>query len=196
MDPFVSSCGNTYILITVDYVSKWVEAVALPNNEARSMVAFLKKNIFTRFGTPRAIISDEGHIFATNLLTLYLENELSKKLDDALWAYRTTYKTPIKISPYQLVFRKVCHLTGELDHKTMWTLKKLNLDGDVAANLKMEHLNELDEFWYHAYASLSLYKEKMKYLHDKCIWNKELKVGHLVLLFNSSLRIFPGILKS
>ncbi|XP_070017665.1 uncharacterized protein [Nicotiana sylvestris] len=63
MGPFVSSCGNTYILVVVDYVSKWVEFVALPNNEARSVVAFLKKNIFTRFGTPRAIISDGSSYF-------------------------------------------------------------------------------------------------------------------------------------
>ncbi|XP_070052809.1 uncharacterized protein [Nicotiana tomentosiformis] len=49
MGPFVSSCGNTYILVAVDYISRWVEAVALPNNEARSVVAFLKKNIFTSF---------------------------------------------------------------------------------------------------------------------------------------------------
>lgn len=59
----MSSCGNTYILVVMDYVSKWVEVVALPNNKARSVVAFLKKNIFTRFGTPRAIISDGGSDF-------------------------------------------------------------------------------------------------------------------------------------
>uniref|UniRef100_A0A1U7WE60 Uncharacterized protein LOC104226617 n=2 Tax=Nicotiana sylvestris TaxID=4096 RepID=A0A1U7WE60_NICSY len=56
--PFMSSYGNTYILVAVDYVSKWVESVALPKNEARSVVTFLKKNIFTKFGTLRAIISD------------------------------------------------------------------------------------------------------------------------------------------
>ncbi|XP_070012977.1 uncharacterized protein [Nicotiana sylvestris] len=63
MGPFVSSCGNTYILVVVDYVSKWVEDVALHNNEARSVAAFLKKNIFTSFDTPRAIISDGGSHF-------------------------------------------------------------------------------------------------------------------------------------
>ncbi|XP_070054172.1 uncharacterized protein [Nicotiana tomentosiformis] len=53
MGPFISSCGNTYILVAVNYVSMWVEAVSLPNNEALSVVAFLKNNMFTRFGTPR-----------------------------------------------------------------------------------------------------------------------------------------------
>ncbi|XP_070056104.1 uncharacterized protein [Nicotiana tomentosiformis] len=61
--PFVSSSGNTYILVAVDYIFKWVEAIALPNIEAICVVAFLKKNIFTRFGTLRAIISDMGSHF-------------------------------------------------------------------------------------------------------------------------------------
>nr|XP_009792031.1 PREDICTED: uncharacterized protein LOC104239173 [Nicotiana sylvestris] len=77
----------------------------------------------------------------------------------------------------------------------MSALKKLNLDWDVATNLRVVHLNELDKFRYHTYASSSLYKEKMKYLHDKYIWKKEFKMGDLVLLFNSRLRMFPGKLK-
>ncbi|XP_015164084.1 uncharacterized protein [Solanum tuberosum] len=63
MGPFVSSFGNKYILVAVDYVCKWVEAVALPNNEGKSVVQFLKCYIFARFGTPRAIISDRGSHF-------------------------------------------------------------------------------------------------------------------------------------
>ncbi|XP_070014395.1 uncharacterized protein LOC142175142 [Nicotiana tabacum] len=60
MGPFVISFGNKYILVAVDYVSKWEKAVALPTNDARVVVGFLKKKIFTRFGTPRAIISGGG----------------------------------------------------------------------------------------------------------------------------------------
>ena len=62
MGPFPSSFGNKYILVAIDYMSKWVEAQALPTNDARVVVRFLKK-LFSRFGTPRAIISDRGTHF-------------------------------------------------------------------------------------------------------------------------------------
>ena len=62
------SYGNEYILVAVDYVSKWVEIVALPTNGARVVIKFLKKHIFTRFGTPRALISDGGKHFCNNQL--------------------------------------------------------------------------------------------------------------------------------
>nr|XP_009802810.1 PREDICTED: uncharacterized protein LOC104248278 [Nicotiana sylvestris] len=78
----------------------------------------------------------------------------------------------------------------------MWDLKKLNLEWDVAANLRVRQLNELDEFWYHAYTSSSLYKEKMKYLHDKYIRNMDFKEGDLLLLFNSRILMFSGKLRS
>nr|GFC23565.1 reverse transcriptase domain-containing protein [Tanacetum cinerariifolium] len=62
MGPFPSSKGNKYILVAVDYLSKWVEAKALPTNDARVAVKFLK-SLFSRFGTPKAIISDRGTHF-------------------------------------------------------------------------------------------------------------------------------------
>ena len=70
MGPFPPSFGNLYILFAVDYVSKWVEAIATPKNDVRTVTKLLHKNIFTRFGAPRAIVSDEGshfcnHVFAS-----------------------------------------------------------------------------------------------------------------------------------
>ncbi|XP_070015699.1 uncharacterized protein [Nicotiana sylvestris] len=65
---FPPSRGNKYILLAVDYVLKWVEAIALPMNDSMVVAAFVKKNIFSRFGTPRALISDEGTHFCNRLL--------------------------------------------------------------------------------------------------------------------------------
>ncbi|GJS25750.1 reverse transcriptase domain-containing protein [Tanacetum coccineum] len=166
MGPFPSSKGNKYILVAVDYLSKWVEAKALPTNDARVVCKFLK-SLFARFGAPRAIISDRGTHFCNDqfakvmlkygvthrLSTAYhpqtsgqvevsnrglkriLERTVgenraswSDKLDDALWAFRTAYKTPIGCTPYKLVYGKACHLPIELEHKAYWALKYANFD--------------------------------------------------------------------
>ena len=63
MGPFASSHGMNYIILAVDYMSKWVEVIAFVNNEGKSVTAFLKKNIFSRFGTPRVVISNGGSHF-------------------------------------------------------------------------------------------------------------------------------------
>ncbi|GJZ83735.1 reverse transcriptase domain-containing protein, partial [Tanacetum coccineum] len=134
MGSFPSSRGNKYILIAVDYLSKWVEAKALPTNDARVVVKFLK-SLFVRFSTPRAIISDrETHFcndkFAKVMSKTVRENRISwsDRLDDALWAFRTAYKTPIGCTPYKLVYGKSCHLPIELEHRAYWALKHANFD--------------------------------------------------------------------
>nr|GEY68350.1 reverse transcriptase domain-containing protein [Tanacetum cinerariifolium] len=164
-----SSRGNKYILVAVYYLSKWVEAKALPTNDARVVVKFLK-SLFVRFRTQRAIISDRGsndqfakvmtkygvtHRLATAYhpqtsgqvevfnrgLKRILERTVgenralwSNKLDDALWAFRTTFKTPIGCTSYNLVYRKSCHLPIVLEHKVYWALKHANFDLKTAGD--------------------------------------------------------------
>ncbi|CAM8929146.1 unnamed protein product [Rhodiola kirilowii] len=147
MGPFPVSCGNTYILVAVDYVSKWVEAKATRCDDAKTVIDFLRTNLFCRYGVPKAIISDQGTHFCTRIMAATLKHyhvhpwtstayhpqsngqaeisnreikgilekmvkpvrkDWSQRLDEALWAYRTAYKTPTGTSPFRLVYGKAC----------------------------------------------------------------------------------------
>ena len=157
MGPFPSSYNNLYILLAVDYISKWVEAIPTRRtNDAKVVAQFLRSPIFSRFGTPRALITDNGTHFCSKVIDKVMQKyglrhrtslsyhpqsngqaevsnreitsiiektvnssrkDWSKKIEDALWAYRTTFKTPLGMSPFRIVYGKACHLPIELEHR-------------------------------------------------------------------------------
>nr|KYP49357.1 Pol polyprotein [Cajanus cajan] len=235
MGPLPSSYSNEYILVAVDYVSKWVEAVAAQKNDSKTVIKFLKKNIFSRFGVPRVLVSDGGTHFCNAQLKKVLEHydvrhkvaspyhlqtngqaEVSNreikrilektvnvsridwalKLDDALWAYRTAYKTPLGLSPFQMVYGKACHLPVEMEHKAYWAIRFLNFDPTQSVEKRQLQLNELEELRLNAYESAKHYKERTKLYHDWKILKREFHPEQLMLLYNSWLRLFPRKLKS
>nr|GFC09978.1 reverse transcriptase domain-containing protein [Tanacetum cinerariifolium] len=120
----------------------------------------------------------------------------SDKLEDTLWAFRTTFKTPIDYTPYRLVYGKSSHLPLELELKAFWALKQANFDLKTPGDHRKLQLNELSELRDQAYENSLIYKERTKKLHDVKIKNRIFNVGDQVLLFNSRLKIYSGKLKS
>nr|GEU73329.1 reverse transcriptase domain-containing protein [Tanacetum cinerariifolium] len=120
----------------------------------------------------------------------------SDKLEDALWAFRTAFKTPTGCTPYRLVYGKSCHLPLETEHKVFWALKHANFDLKTAGGHRKLQLNELNELRDQAYENSLIYKERSKKLHDTKIKNQIFNVGDQILLFNSRLKIFSGKLKT
>ncbi|XP_056864098.1 uncharacterized protein LOC130511225 [Raphanus sativus] len=235
MGPFPPSYKNEYILVAVDYVSKWVEAIASPTNDAHVVTKMFSSIIFTKFGVPRVVISDGGTHFINKVfqgllrkngvkhkvVTAYhpqtsgqveffnreIKNILQKtvnttrkdwslKLDDALWACKIAYKTPLETTSYHLVYGKACHLPVELEYKAGWAVKFLNFDIKPAKERRTVQIHELEKIRHLACESSKIYKAKTKAFHDKQIISRSFALNDQVLLFNSRVKLFPGKLKS
>nr|GEY43658.1 DNA-directed DNA polymerase [Tanacetum cinerariifolium] len=197
MRPFPSSKGNKYILVAIDYLSKWVEVKALPTNDARVVVKFLK-SLLSRFEIPQAIISDrETHFCNDQFTRVMIKYGVTHRLATAYHPQTSgQVETPIGCTPYKLVYGKSCHLLIELEHRAYWALKHVNFDLKTVDDQHKLQLNELSELRDQAYENYVIYKERTKKLHDSKIKNRIFNVGDQVLLFNSRLKIFSGKLKT
>nr|XP_025664782.1 uncharacterized protein LOC112763288 [Arachis hypogaea] len=198
-------------------------------------LAAVVNNIASRYGSPQAIVSDQGSNFCNRkveallkrygvlhkLATAYhpqtngqaevsnreikriLEKvvnpqrkDWSSRLGDALWAYRTAYKTPLGMIPFRIVYGKACHLPVEIEYKAYWAVKHCNMDITKAGIARKLQLEELECLRMEAYENAQIYMEKTKAFHDHHIRKKDFQEGDEVLLYNSRLRFMPRKLRS
>ncbi|RDX92274.1 Pro-Pol polyprotein, partial [Mucuna pruriens] len=170
MGPFLVSNGYSYILLPVDYVSRWVEAIATKTNDAKVVVDFLK------FGVPKMLISDQGsHFYNRAMAQKYgVTHRIAI-------AYHPQTKSQAKV--FNREIKKMLQKMTNPSRKD-WTVKQCNLVYDQAGEQRKFQLQELDELRLEAYKIL------------RKILRKDLRVGQKVLLFNSRLKLIAGKLCS
>nr|GFD00617.1 reverse transcriptase domain-containing protein [Tanacetum cinerariifolium] len=170
MGPFPSSRGNKYIFAAVDYLSKLVEAKALPTNDARVVVKFLK-SLFDRFGTPKAIISDRG--------THFCNDQFAK----VMTKYGVTHRLAIAYHPQTSRQVEVsnrglkCILERTVgENRASWSNELDDALWAFRDHRKLQ-LNKLNELRDQAYENSLIYKERTKKLHDSKIKNHIFNIG-------------------
>ncbi|CAM8934645.1 unnamed protein product [Rhodiola kirilowii] len=207
MGPFPVSGGYAYILVAVDYVSKWVEAKATRGDDAKTVVDFLRTNIFCRYVVPKAIISNQETHFSNKMMTATLKHYHVHHRTSTAYHPQTNGQAKISNREIKGILEKMVKperkdWSQRLD-EAMWayrTADKMPIETSpfrLAAGLDRKiQLCEIEELRLEAYEGQTDYRARTKLYHDKFIIRRKFEVGQQVLLFSSRLKLMPGKLRS
>ena len=118
MGPFPPFFSDVYILLAVNYVSKWVEAIACPKNDVITVIGFIQRNLLSRFGAPRTIISDEGSHFANKVFAKLMSRYGIKHMMGLAYHHQSNGKAEI----FNKEIKKILEKTVNTSKKD-WSIK-------------------------------------------------------------------------
>ncbi|PKI49585.1 hypothetical protein CRG98_030022, partial [Punica granatum] len=166
-----ASNGHMFILVVIDYFTKWIEAVTLASVTAKAVARFLKLDVIARYGVPLTIITDN----AKNL------NNKHEMLPHALLAYHTSIRTSTGATPYSLVYGMEVVLPIEVEIPSMRILAEAELKEAEWAKQRYEQLNFIDEKRLKALCHGQCYQQRMARAFNGRVRHRDFNPGDLVL---------------
>ncbi|RVW77328.1 Pol polyprotein [Vitis vinifera] len=188
-----SSSGHEFILVAIDYFTKWVEAASYARLTSSGVASFIRSHIICRYGVPHELISDRGPqtngaVEAANknikrILRRMVETsrDWSEKLPFALWAYRTSFRTSTGATPYSLVYGMEAMLPVEIEMGSLRVALEQQIPEADWAQARFDQLNLLDERRLRAADHVRAYQRKMARAFKKRVKPRPLQIGDLVL---------------
>ncbi|XP_020597135.1 uncharacterized protein LOC110036916, partial [Phalaenopsis equestris] len=169
------------VLYRRSFDQMWLRCLSIA--EAQDIVKeFFKSQIVYRFGVPRRVISDNG--LQQNARADFEEDvgreqeRLHEKLLEALWAYRTTFRTPTQCTLYALVYGSEAVLPLEVQLPSL----RIAVANQITTEDNVKQLESLQSKRLEAQQNLELFQARMAQTHDKLVRPRTFKIDDLVLV--------------
>ncbi|XP_070025882.1 uncharacterized protein [Nicotiana sylvestris] len=197
-----ASNGHRFILVSIDYFTKWVEAITLKAVTKKAVVDFVHSNIICCFGTPATIITDNAENLNSNLMReisngvvgaanknikkilrkmIQSSRQWHEKLPFALLGYRTTVRTSVGATSYLLVYGTEVVIPAEVEIPSLRIIVEAEIEDSEWVKAHLEQLTLIDEKQMVAFCHGQLYQQRMARAYNKKVWPRNFEVGQLVL---------------